>query len=108
MSKALHKPAHRLTLLGALVVLVYMVQVNPPAGLAVMGGAACLVSVIILRSRQQIWDNYKKSYSKSKNPALELLHRPLRIYYLINVLVVWPLLFMLGLIAMYTAWQLVY
>ncbi len=103
----INQPVNSLTVLGLLLVLSYILEVNQRAGLAIWGVMLCLTSASTLVKRETIWKGYKKHYKKSKNSARELLNKPREIYYKLNVLVVLPLMFLLGLVSLYAAWKLV-
>jgi hypothetical protein len=106
-TKSFRNPTGSLTLLGGLIVLAYLVYAQPRGGLAVVGAVLVLGSYWLHRRHRQIWTDYRKQYRKSKNPLTEALNRPRLIYYRINVYVIIPLLAILGLVALYSAWKLV-
>ncbi len=79
--------------------------VKSAIGLAGIGTCLVLASLLVLANKQYIWDNYKKHYKKPKNsPLLTALTQPTATYLAINVYILWPATFLLGLFAIYAAY----
>lgn len=78
--------------------------VAPAAGLAGLGAVLILAALMVEANHDMIWQNYKKNHKKSKDPLTEALNRPKEIYNTLNVYLVWPLVFLLGLMAVYSAY----
>jgi hypothetical protein len=77
---------------------------KPAVGLAGIGAVLILASLIVLANKNYIWEGYKKNYKKSSNALVERLSRPTELARQLNVYVVWPLIFVLGLLAIYAAY----
>lgn len=77
---------------------------RPAAGLAGLGAVLVLASILVEANREMIWQGYKKSYKKTKDPMHEIWHKPREIYNQLNVYLVWPLFFLLGLVSIYAAY----
>lgn len=67
---------------------------RPVLGLAGLGTILILSAVLIEANRQLIWQGYRSRYKQSKGKGRWSEPRPL--YYRLNVYVVWPLVFLLG------------
>jgi thiosulfate reductase cytochrome b subunit len=90
-----------------LVLLYGAIAVHKPAiGLAGLGGIMILGSLQALANKDEIWNSYKKSYKKPKSELMKTLNEPKLIYYQLNVYVLMPLMLVLGLAAIWTAWLL--
>jgi hypothetical protein len=104
-----HKsPAPRfapLLFLVLLIVFAVLGQTNPVVGLTGLGTTAIITAVLVELNRERIWDTYKKTYRKQKGLS-KALTGPNRIYYSINVRVLWPFIFFLGLICLWAAYNL--
>ncbi len=77
---------------------------RPAAGLAGLGAVLVLGATLVEVNRDMIWQAYKKSYKKSKNPWSEYWNKPNELYNALNVYVIWPSVFLLGLAAIYAAY----
>jgi hypothetical protein len=80
--------------------------VRPVVGLAGLGAVMVLGSILVEANHDMIWQTYKKNYKKTKDPVHEMFHRPNEVYNKLNVYVLWPVLFALGLGAIYAAYWL--
>lgn len=78
---------------------------RPAVGLAGLGAVLILISILVEANRQQIWEGYKKAYKKSQNPFTRTFHQPREVYNQLNIYLVWPVVFLLGLAAIYAAFQ---
>ena len=72
---------------------------RPAVGLSGLGTVLILAAILIELNRETIWQGYLKGYKKSKDPLTEALRKPRQIYYSLNVYLVWPLFFLIGLAA---------
>lgn len=79
---------------------------RPAAGLSGLGAVLILGSVLVEANKDAIWQGYKKTYKKSKDPWQELWNRPNELYNTLNVYLVWPLIFILGLASIYAAYTI--
>lgn len=79
---------------------------KPAVGLAGLGAVMILASVVVEANHYRIWEDYKKTYKKSKDPVREFWAAPRQSYYRANIYFVWPLVFILGLVAVYTSYSL--
>ncbi len=91
--------------LGLLVSYTLLGQVKPVVGLVGIGTTLIVTGSLIILNRQRIWDNYRKSYRKTKG-ASSIWHKPNPIYYTINVVFLWPFVIFLGLVGLYAAYML--
>lgn len=78
--------------------------VRPAVGLAGLGAVLVLAAILVEANKDMIWQGYKKHYKKSKDPLRELLNRPNELYNALNVYLIWPLIFILGLASIYAAY----
>lgn len=82
--------------LALLVLFAVIYTYSPSAGLAGMGAVLVLGSLLVEANKELIWESYKKGY-KAKNSSL--WSKPDPLYYKLNVYLVWPLVFVVGLLA---------
>ena len=75
---------------------------NRAIGLTGLGVILILSSVMVEANQKRIWDDYRKSYKKRKGLD-KSLNQPHEIYHQLNVYLVWPLFFLLGLVCLWTA-----
>lgn len=98
------KPQFGESVLALLVVFfALMVQIRPIVGLTGLGTTLLVIAVLIELNRVRIWDDYKKAWKKRKGL---FWHAPHKIYYNLNVYVVWPLVALLGLACLWAAYNL--
>jgi hypothetical protein len=89
--------------LALLAAFVLIGQTKPVYGLVGIGTTAIVASVLILLNRDRIWEMYQKTYKKQKGVA-GMWTRPNRVYYTINVYLLWPFVLFLGLICLWAAY----
>jgi hypothetical protein len=89
-------------LLGCLV----LIQRNTKIGLLMMGGLAILAAFWVEYHSARIWKEYKRNYHPSRNNLVTKLTQPREIYHILNVYALWPLIFALGVWAVYSASKL--
>jgi thiosulfate reductase cytochrome b subunit len=86
--------------LALLVLFAGILNDKPAIGFTGIGSVLVLSSLLVLANRDRIWDVYKKTRHKS------LWTKPSRLYYTLNVYVVWPIMLLLGLGAITAAYYL--
>ena len=103
-----HHPSARFASWSFICLLILFVAIwtqKPAVGLAGIGAVLVMGSMLVLANSRLIWEQYKKSYKKSKNSiAPESWSKPNSLYYRLNVYVVWPLVLVLGLVAIWAAY----
>jgi hypothetical protein len=77
-------------------------HVRPILGLTGLGVVLIIGSTLVLANSKRIWQDYTKHYKKLKRKTP--WGAPLKIYYQINVYVLWPLLLILGIVALVGAY----
>jgi hypothetical protein len=87
--------------LGLIALFVVMGVAKPLIALVGLGIAAVLVEV----NRVRIWETYRKSYRKQKG-LKGVFTQPSQTYYMINVVVLWPVILLLGVMCLYAAYIL--
>ena len=90
---------------GLLVTFVVLGQSKPLFGLVGLGVTLIVTGVLVELNRRRIWDNYRKSFRKSAG-LKGLWTKPDPIYYSINVVIIWPLIVILGVICLWAAYIL--
>lgn len=74
-------------------------------GLTGLGAVLIICSLLVEANKERIWTDYKKNYKYSKNDLFpKSWSEPKEAYYRLNVYVVWPIVFVLGLAAIYAAY----
>ncbi len=74
-------------------------------GLTGIGAVLIISSILVEANKERIWDDYKKQYKYSKNDLLpKSWSEPNQLYYRLNIYLVWPTVFLLGLAAIYAAY----
>ena len=69
-----------------------------------IGGLFLILSALYVEARHvEIWESYKKTYKKPKNAFKARLAQPNKLVYQFNVYILWPLAFVTGCIAVFTA-----
>lgn len=76
-------------------------EVKPIYGLIGLGTTVIIGGFLVELNRDRIWDLYIKSTKKRK--GFNVFTRPNRIYYNINVYMVWPFVIFLGIVCLWTA-----
>jgi hypothetical protein len=85
-----------------LVVFAVISHSHPVLGLTGLGVVLILGSSLVLVNRERIWADYVKRYKKLKKKSS--WGAPLQAYYNINVYILFPLLFLLGVGSLIGAW----
>ena len=90
---------------GLLVVFTLLGQTNPIFGLTGLGVTLIATGTLVELNRQRIWDNYRKTFRKSKG-FKGLWTKPDPVYYTLNVVFMWPLIIVLGAFSLWAAYIL--
>lgn len=69
--------------------------------ITLIGTTLVLVALLVEIEHKVIWNNYQKHYHPHKNKLADKLLRPNKIVYILNVYVLWPLVFIMGLAMLY-------
>lgn len=91
--------------LGLLALFIIMGIAKPLVGLVGIGTTAVIAAVLVEVNRVRIWEDYRKAYRKQKG-LKGLLTKPDDSYYIINVVILWPLILLLGVLCLYSAYVL--
>ncbi len=75
-------------------------------GLAGIGAVLVLAAIGVEANKEKIWEDYRANYKPSANKTRELWRAPNELYYKLNVYLVWPATFVIGLLAIYAAYVL--
>jgi hypothetical protein len=65
--------------------------------LTLIGTGLVLIAMLVELEHRVIWKNYRRHYHPHKNKFVDALIRPNKWVYALNVYVLWPLVFVLGL-----------
>ena len=98
-----HFAAHIFIVLIA--VFTILIQLRPAVGLAGLGTTVLLAAALIEVNRDRIWETYRAEY-KRRRQLKGLWHEPNRIYYTINVYMLWPFVAFLGAVCLAVAYLL--
>jgi hypothetical protein len=88
-----------------LIIFIWLGQYKPTYGLTGLGVTLVVTAILVEANRDRIWDMYRKSYKKQKG-IMGVLSKPNKIYYTLNVFFLWPIVFVVGLVSLYVAYQL--
>jgi hypothetical protein len=91
--------------LALLAIFVILGQAKPVVGLVGIGTTAIVTAVLIELNRERIWETYRKTYKKEKG-LKGLWTAPTRVYYNVNVYLLWPFVFFLGAICLWAAYTM--
>ena len=91
--------------LGLLIAFTLLGQDKPVVGLTGIGATLVAAGALVELNRQRIWDEYRKSYRKAKGLA-GLWSKPDPLYYTLNVVFLWPLIIVLGIVCLWAAYAL--
>lgn len=80
-------------------------QYRPLVAIVGIGTTLILAAALVEVNRQRIWDEYLTMYHKRKG-LKGLFTKPNHLYYTINVAVLWPFIFFLGLVCIWVAYAL--
>lgn len=76
---------------------------DPKVGLAGLGALLMLAAILIEANKDYIWQEYKAGFKKLKKAQRSVWNEPKDIYYQVNVYFLWPLVFLVGLYAVWAA-----
>jgi hypothetical protein len=76
---------------------------RPIVGLTGLGVVAIIMAFIIEFNRDRIWESYRKNFKKSKG-IRGWWSEPNKLYYNLNVYVLWPLVGALGVASLWAAY----
>jgi hypothetical protein len=65
------------------------------------GTALVFIAILVEVEHKVIWEHHNKHHHPHKNQLLESLLKPNKYVYALNVYVLWPLVFMLGLVILF-------
>jgi len=72
-----------------------------------LGATMVLGAILVEANKERIWKEYKKNYKYRKADLLpRAWTEPNRLYYNLNVYVVWPALFVTGLVSIWVAYAI--
>jgi hypothetical protein len=91
--------------LGLIALFVVMGVAKPLIALVGLGTTAVIAAVLVEVNRVRIWETYRKSYRKQKG-LKGVFTQPSQTYYMINVVVLWPVILLLGVMCLYAAYIL--
>jgi hypothetical protein len=91
--------------IGLLAMFSLLGTTKPVFGLVGLGTVSILAAVLVELNRERIWEGYRKAYRKQKG-LHGLMTQPNPVYYVINVLFLWPFILFLGVICLYAAYAL--
>jgi hypothetical protein len=90
--------------IGLLAIFILLGNSKPAVGLAGIGATSVIAAVLVELNRVRIWETYRKAYRKSQGMK-GIWTKPSDIYYIINVIILWPLIFVLGALCLYAAYM---
>jgi hypothetical protein len=91
--------------LALLALFVLLGNSRPIFGLVGIGVTAMLAAVLVELNRDRIWETYRKTYKKERG-LKGTWTEPNRLYYNINVFLLWPFVLFLGALCLYAAYML--
>lgn len=91
--------------LALIVVFVILARSKPAVGLTGLGVTLLIGAVMVELNAERIWETYRKAYKKNKG-AQGFWSEPKRLYYDLNVRVLWPLVGLLGVACLWLAYTL--
>lgn len=87
-----------------LTVFVFMGPSHAVVALAGIGTTLIVMSVLVEANRERIWADYRKSYKRQKG-LKSIWTEPNPRYYTINVKILWPFIFVLGVVSLWAAYS---
>lgn len=91
--------------LALIFLFVIITQVKPAVGLAGLGATLIIGAVLIELNAARIWETYRKAYKKNKGMQ-GVWSEPKKLYYDLNVRVLWPIVGALGVGCLWVAYLL--
>jgi hypothetical protein len=83
----------------ALLACILLLRRYPSSVLIALGALAITTAIQVESRSKQIWKNYKRNYQPGRNKLINTLNEPREIYHFINVYLLWPAVFVLGILA---------
>jgi hypothetical protein len=90
---------------GLLAFFILLGEQKPIFGLIGIGTTAIMAAVLVELNRQRIWESYRKTYRKQKG-FKGMWTEPSQVYYILNVALLWPLVLVLGMLCLWSAYVL--
>jgi hypothetical protein len=101
-----HRPKFApLLFLGLLSVFVIIGEERPVMGLVGIGTVVLITAVLVLINKDKIWDDYRARFRRTKG-LKGMWVEPNRVYYNINVYLLWPFVAFLGMCCLVAAYAL--
>lgn len=66
--------------------------------ITLIGAALVLIALLVELEHRIIWKNYRRHYHLHKNKFIDELLKPNKLIYALNIYVLWPMVFVLGLV----------
>lgn len=66
--------------------------------LTLTGTTLVLIALLVELEHRIIWKNYRRHYHPHKNPFIDALLKPNKWIYVLNIYVLWPMVFVLGMV----------
>lgn len=84
---------------------IFMGQSKPVYGLTGIGVTAVVTAILVEANRDRIWETYRRTYKKQKG-LYGMMSKPNKVYYTLNVYFLWPVVFLIGVVSLFVAYQL--
>jgi hypothetical protein len=81
-----------------------LVDAAPEVSLAGLGATLIIMGVLVELNSAKIWRDYLKSIKKFKK--MSAFQRPSKVYYNINVYILWPFIIFMGILSVWSAYYL--
>jgi len=81
-----------------------IVYVSPDVSMAGLGTSLVIMGVLVELNGKTVWKDYVK-YAK-KNKMISMWKRPNKLYYNINIYILWPFVIFMGVLSIWTAYYL--
>ena len=91
--------------LGMLALFIVLGQSKPVFALVGIGTVSILAAALVEFNRVRIWEEYRKSFRKTKG-LTGLWTEPAQIYYTLNVVLLWPFILVMGTLCLWAAYLL--
>ncbi|HSX14632.1 MAG TPA: hypothetical protein VLE72_01850 [Candidatus Saccharimonadales bacterium] len=104
--KRRRSPIFQLTIIAILGGCILLINSNTQLGLILLGIFAVSLALVIEYNSGRIWRQYKRNYQPSRRKWFNTLNKPRDIYNYLNIYVLWPGVFILGIWAIYTGLHL--
>ncbi|MDF2460657.1 MAG: hypothetical protein K0S68_60 [Candidatus Saccharibacteria bacterium] len=99
-----HRPKFApMIFLFLLTIFIFIGDTRPVMALVGIGTIVTIAAVLVLINRDAIWDDYRDRFKKNKG-LKGVWVEPNRVYYNINVFVLWPFVLVLGILCLISAY----